>query len=354
MAKKRGSLLIVDDIEINRIILQEILQDEYDITQAEDGIEAISLLFNDVNKPSAVLLDIMMPEMDGYEVLEHIKENPETRDIPVIFITAADANINERKGLEAGAVEYIEKPFNTDVVKLRVNNQVELKRYRDELEQMVDTKVSELIGLRERMLETMATIIEYRNLESGQHVKRVTEFAKILIHHLSDEPKYFGELNEGNYNVIIKAVPLHDIGKISIPDSILLKPGNLDKDEYEVIKTHSAIGSDIIDSMLMMDDQLYLRHCRDICRHHHERWDGNGYPDGLAGREIPLSARIVAIVDVYDALVSPRVYKPPFAHEKAIQIISEGAGTQFDPDLVKALLEVQDQFVNYGYNDVRR
>lgn len=344
--EKKGKLLIVDDVDLNRIILEEILTDDYEIEQAADGIEAISKLFNNDYKPSAVLLDIMMPEMDGFEVLQIMKSNPITHDIPVIFITAADANTNESKGLAAGAAEYIEKPFNPEVVKLRVQNQIELKLYREELEEQVREKVTELVSLRETMLETMATIIEYRNLESGQHVKRTSILCKILIHHLLTKPKYYSELVKLDYDIIIKAVPLHDVGKIGIPDSILLKPSQLTPEEFDVIKTHSKIGSEIIDSLLINEDEPYLHHCRDICRYHHERWDGKGYPDGLGGTDIPLSARILAIVDVYDALISPRVYKPAFSHEDAINIIKAGAGTQFDPDLVDALMEIEQDFKN--------
>jgi len=342
--QKRGSLLVVDDVEINRIILQEILEDEYEIEHASDGIEAIAKLFNGQFKPLAVLLDIMMPEMDGHEVLKMMKSNPLTYNIPVIFITAADSDANESKGLSAGASEYIIKPFNAEVVKLRVNNQVELRLYRESLEEMVSQKVDELVSMREKMLETMATIIEYRNLESGQHVQRVTLLTKKLINHLLTKPKFFEELTSSDYEIMIKAVPLHDVGKIGIPDSILLKPSSLTTEEFEVIKTHAAIGGDIIDSMLLIEDEMYLRHSRDICRHHHERWDGKGYPDGLGGRSIPLSARIVAIVDVYDALVSPRVYKPPFTHEDAIRIIDSSSGSQFDPEIVSAVIEIQDEF----------
>ena len=342
--QKKGSLLVVDDVEINRIILQEILEDDYEIEHAADGIEAVSKLFNTQYKPLAVLLDIMMPEMDGFEVLKMIRSNPLTYPIPVIFITAADADTNESKGLAAGAVEYIEKPFNAEVVKQRVNNQVELRLYRESLEEMVTTKVNELVLMREKMLETMATIIEYRNLESGQHVQRVTVLTKKLINHLLTKPKFFTELTENNYEIIIKAVPLHDVGKIGIPDNILLKPGALTDEEFAVIKTHTSIGSDIIDSMLLIEDEMYSRHSRDICRHHHERWDGKGYPDGLSGKAIPLSARIVAVVDVYDALVSPRVYKPPFTHEDAMKIIESGAGSQFDPEIIAAVIEIEDEF----------
>ncbi len=338
---KKAKILIVDDVEINRIILKEILEDEYFIIEAEDGVEALSILLGGEDLPVAVLLDIMMPELDGHEVLKIMKANPDTCNIPVIFITAADAKTNESKGLSAGAVEYIEKPFIPEVVKLRVSNQVELQLYRMKLEEMVRQKADEMVSLRDKMLETMSTMIEYRSLESGQHISRTCILSRILIEHMLLKPKFSAVLKKLDYEVIIKAVPLHDIGKIGIPDNILLKPGRLTPEEFEIIKTHSTIGSSIIDSLLVSEDGLYLRHCRDICRYHHERIDGKGYPDGLTGNDIPLSARIVSVVDVYDALTSPRVYKPPFSHDEAIRIIVEGAGTQFDADIVEVFKEIE-------------
>ena len=341
---KRDTILIVDDIDTNRLILEDILKDKYHIEQSESGIEAISAMFSSTILPSIVLLDIMMPEMDGYEVLELMKGNPITEKIPVLFITAADSETNESKGLSLGAVDYISKPFNPEVVKVRVDNHLKLRNYSESLEDMVDIKVAELVRTKEKMLETMANIIEYRNLESGHHVKRTSELTKILIDYLFLHNANTRPISEIDHDVIIKSVPLHDIGKISIPDSILLKPGPLTDDEFSVIKTHAAIGSDIVRSMLDGDDEHYLKHCYDICRHHHERWDGKGYPDGIGGESIPLSARILAAVDVYDALVSPRVYKPAFSHEEAMGIIQKGGGTQFDPIIVEAVMHVHQKF----------
>ena len=342
--KKQDTILIVDDIDTNRLILEDILRSNYDIAQASSGIEAISCMFSGTIIPSIVLLDIMMPEMDGYEVLKLMKENQATARIPVLFITAADSETNESKGLSLGAVDYISKPFNPEVVKVRVENQLKLRNYSESLEEMVNLKVNELIRTKEKMLETMANIIEYRNLESGHHVKRTSELTKILIDYLYLNKKHNRVIDDVDHDIIIKAVPLHDIGKISIPDSILLKPGRLTPEEFEIIKTHAAIGGEIVKSMLDNDDVQYLTYCYDICRHHHERWDGKGYPDGLIGESIPLSARILAVVDVYDALVSTRVYKPPFTHEEAIQIIKDGAGSQFDPEIVEAVMNVHEQF----------
>ena len=340
---RRDTILIVDDIETNRIILEDILSGKYNVVQADSGIAAINLMFNAEVSPSIVLLDIMMPEMDGYEVLTLMQANPATSKIPVLFITAADSDANESKGLSLGAVDYISKPFSPQVVKVRVENHLKLRNYSESLEEMVRTKVAELVRTKEKILETMANIIEYRDLESGHHVKRTSEFTKILMDYLYVHDKS-RRISIADQDIIIKAVPLHDIGKISIPDSILLKPGPLTPEEFSIIKTHAAIGSEIVKSMLDEDDAQYLTYCYDICRHHHERWDGKGYPDGKAGVDIPLAARILAVVDVYDALVSPRCYKPPFTHDKAMEIIKSGSGTQFDPAIVGALQAVSTQF----------
>lgn len=339
-----AKILVVDDMEVNRLILYEILHRDYEIAQAENGILAIDYLFNVKELPDLVLLDIMMPEMDGFEVIEIMRTNERTARIPVIFITAADPNENETKGLKYGAVDYISKPFNPDVVKVRVDNQVELYAYRTSLEGLVEKKAAELMETRERILETMAAMIEYRNLESGQHVQRTCQFTKVLIENLMLKSKHYDTLVKLDYNTIIKSTALHDIGKIGIPDNILLKPGALTSEEFEIVKTHTTIGSDIIDSLLTKENVLYLRHCRDICRSHHEYWNGKGYPDGLSGTDIPFSARILAIADVYDALVSSRVYKPPFSHNEARDIIAGNRGIQFDPDVVDAFLEVEEKF----------
>ena len=347
MTRKKDIVLIVDDMAMNRIILDDILSDDYDIWQAENGLTAIDMLFNAVELPAVVLLDIMMPELDGFEVLDLIKSNTRTANIPVVFITAADVESTETRGLRAGAVDYISKPFNPDVVKARVDNHIELKRYRDNLEETVEKKVFQLIKSKENMLETLATVIEYRNLESGHHVKRTSILSRNLVNRLLDIPYYARQLNELHPESMLRAVPIHDIGKIGVPDNVLLKPGRLTAEEFEIIKTHTTIGSDIIDTLLSKDeDDEYLLHCRDICRHHHERFDGKGYPDGLSGETIPLSARVVSIVDVYDALVNTRVYKPPLPHNEAVKIIMDGSSTQFDPGIVSAFYEINDSFLS--------
>jgi putative two-component system response regulator len=283
-----------------------------------------------------------MPEMNGYEMLEVMKKDKVFKRIPVIFITTSDSEID---ALSAGAVDFISKPFQPDIVKLRVANQIELKNYSDSLEAMVEEKAAEITSTLDNMLQSMANIIEYRNLESGSHVRRTFFLSQLLVNKLLESSPYAEELKSLEPDIIVKSVPLHDVGKIGIPDKILLKPGKLLPDEFEIMKTHTTLGKNIIESIVIQQDSPYLRHCRDIAYCHHERFDGKGYPRGVAGKDIPLSARILSIVDVYDALVSTRVYKEAFSYDDAIKIITDGKGTQFDPVVTDALLSIQDEFL---------
>ncbi|MDR3170713.1 MAG: response regulator [Treponema sp.] len=335
-------VLVVDDMAINSMILAEILKDDYTIITAENGVEALGILHNAEVLPKIILLDVFMPEMNGYEMLAIMKADKVLSRIPVIFITTSDS---ESEALAAGAVDFISKPFLPDIVKLRVRNQIKLKNYSDSLEAMVAEKAAEITSNLDNMLQTMANIIEYRNLESGSHVKRTQFFSKALIDYLlKSSSVYAEELRCLEPDIIVKSMALHDVGKIGIPDKILLKPGKLDHDEFEIMKTHTTIGKNIIESTLTHSDTLYLKHCRDICYCHHERFDGKGYPQGLSGSDIPLSARIASLADVYDALVCTRVYKPAFSYNETVKIIHEGRGTMFDPILTDAVLIIQDTF----------
>jgi len=347
---ERDVILIVDDIEINRLILREILQDDYRIVEAESGSEAFELLYEEKLSPTVVLLDIMMPDIDGFQVLERIKGSTDTSHIPVLFITAADSEDTESRGLKEGAADYITKPFNHDVVRARVDNHINLARYRHKLEQLVAKKAAEVTKTYEQTLEILATIIEYRNLESGAHIRRTTLLTEIIVAKMLNMERFRPLLLAQNVLSLVKASALHDIGKIGISDSILLKPGKLTPDEFEVIKTHTSIGSQIIDSIAasLPDNDMYLKYAYDICHYHHERWDGTGYPCGLKGEEVPISARIISVVDVYDALVSPRCYKGAYPHDVSLEIITEGRGTQFDPDIVDILPELSTLFKGVG------
>ena len=343
---KRDIILIVDDIDINRIILREILQDDYSIIEAASGAEVFKLLFEDNILPTAILLDIIMPDIDGFQVLERLKLDGKTNKIPVLFITAADSVETESRGLKSGAADYVTKPFNHDVVRARVDNHVNLAHYRHSLETLVERKAAEVTRTYEQTLEVLATIIEYRNLESGAHVRRTTLLTEAILTLMLEIEEFKPSLLDENIHSMVKASALHDIGKIGISDNILLKPMKLTPSEFEIIKTHTTIGKQIIESIAidLPDHDFYLKYANDICHNHHERWDGKGYPRGLKGIEIPISARIISLVDVYDALVSPRCYKGAYPHDVSVGILMEGRGTQFDPHIVDLLPRISDQF----------
>ena len=352
MSTNGDIILVVDDMEINRMILCDMLQDDYQIVEATGGGEALRLLFEENLRPAVVLLDIMMPDIDGFQVLEQLSLHEETNKIPILFITAADTSEDESRGLKAGAVDYITKPFNLDIVRARVDNHISLARYHNELEKLVAIKAAEVTKTYESTLEVLATIIEYRSLETGDHIRRTTLLTDATIEKMLGVDAFRAKLLEENLNSMIKASALHDIGKIGISDSILLKPGKLTHEEFEIIKTHPTIGNEIIDSIAstLPDNDLYLKYAQDICHYHHERWDGNGYPRGLKGEEIPIAARTISVVDVYDALVSPRCYKSAYSHEESLRIIMEGSGTQFDPNICDLLPSLSEKFRNIAEN----
>ena len=344
MVDKIPTVLVVDDVDMNVMILEEILKNDYRILTAFNGKEALEKLRSVRPLPKIILLDVVMPEMSGREVFEVLKVDNTFKRIPVIFITAE--NEYESELLEAGAVDFINKPFLPEIVKLRVRNQIELKNYSDSLEQMVAEKTAEATKTLDNALQGLANVIEHRDLESGEHVKRTQLFIRMLTDYLIESDSiYAEELIKLQPDIIMKAMALHDVGKIAIPDKILLKPGKLDPDEYEIMKTHTTKGKEIICEVGDIDSSLYLKHCEDICYGHHERWDGKGYPRQLKGTEIPLTARLAALADVYDALVCARVYKAAMPFDKAAEIITSGRGTQFDPVVADAFLQIQDEFM---------
>jgi putative two-component system response regulator len=331
---------------MNVMILEEILKDSYEIITAGNGKEALEKLRSAEVLPKIILLDVQMPEMTGREMFDILKTDDVLKRIPVIFITAE--NDSESELLAAGAVDFIRKPFIPEIVKLRVKNQIELKNYSDSLEEMVAEKTAEATSTLDNTLQALANIIEYRNLESGSHVKRTQFFCKALIQYLVESNSVYAEmLHKLQPDIITKAMALHDVGKIGIPDKILLKPGKLDPDEFEIMKTHTTVGKNIVEEMMRAvkdKDSIYLIHCRDIAHSHHERYDGKGYPQGIKGTDIPLAARVASLSDVYDALVCARVYKEALSYDDAIGIIKEGRGTQFDPILTDAVTQIQDRF----------
>jgi putative two-component system response regulator len=342
LEEKKHPVLVVDDVEVNVMILEEILQDSYEVITASNGQEALEKLRSMPILPKLILLDVFMPIMNGYQMFDIMKADEALRRIPVIFITTADS---EGAVLAAGAVDFISKPFLPEIVKLRVKNQAALKEYSDNLEVMVADKTAEATKILNRALQGLANAIEHRDLESGEHVKRTQLYLRALITHLLARGSvYKEELLRLDPEIIVDAMALHDVGKIAIPDRILLKPGRLDEEEMRIMRTHTQRGAEIISELGDPDASLYLRHCADICSAHHERFDGRGYHRGLAGQEIPLTARLASLADVYDALVCTRVYKAPLPFPEAVRIIREGRGTQFDPLVVDAFLEIQVEF----------
>ncbi|MCL2373755.1 MAG: response regulator [Treponema sp.] len=344
------TVLVVDDVDINVMILEEILSGDYAVLAANNGKQALEVLRRAKTQPKIILLDVQMPEMTGREMFDILKANEAFRRIPVIFITAE--NDCETELLAAGAVDFISKPFTPEIVKLRVRNQIALKNYSDSLEEMVAKKTAEVIQKTEEAnhilnntLQGLANVIEHRDLESGEHVKRTQFYVGALAKQLIlSKSVYADELLSKQPEIIVKAMALHDVGKISIPDKILLKTDRLTPEEYEVIKTHTTKGKRIIEELGDIESSLYLKHSEDICYSHHERWDGKGYPQGLKGAEIPLVARLAALADVYDALVSVRVYKKAMPYAEAVETIRAGRGTQFDPDIVDTFVAIQEQF----------
>ena len=337
------TVLIVDDMDINVMMLEEILKGEYKIITANNGKEALRVLRTVATLPKIILLDVMMPVMNGRQMFDAMKADDVFRRIPVIFITAE--NDSESELLAGGAVDFINKPFTAEIVKLRVRNQIELKNYSDSLEEMVAEKTAEVTKTLDNALQGLANVIEHRDLESGEHVRRTQLYVSALCDYLIiSGSAYAQEVFDLKPNIIMKSMALHDVGKIAIPDRILLKPGRLDPDEYDVMKTHTTRGKEIIAELGDITSSLYLKHCEDICYGHHERWDGRGYPRQLKETEIPLPARLAAIADVYDALVCARVYKAAFPYSEAIKIITDGKGTQFDPIIADAVVHIQDRF----------
>ena len=353
----KNKILVVDDALMNRDILKEILKDTYDILEAEDGKSALEILDAENNEISAILLDLVMPVMDGFEVLEEMNARKMIEKIPVLIISGENSTQNEQRCFDLGIADFIGKPFNARLVRKRVQNAAEHYANRNELEAKVEeqtnvlrkayiTLKSQAEQLKRRnqdIIEILGTVVEYRNLESGEHVKRVGEYTRILAETFMVEYPEYG-LTQDKIDVIVSASALHDIGKITIPDSILLKPGRLTKDEFEYMKSHTTRGCELLESMKNVLDPKYEKVSSEICRHHHERFDGKGYPDGLKGDAIPLSAQLVSVADVYDALVNERCYKDAFSPEEAFRMIVNGECGVFSPRLMEVFRKVRAQF----------
>ena len=344
MNKQR--VLVVDDVSENIDILVGVLRNDYDLSIAKSGRIAIELA--KTVKPDLVLLDVMMPGMDGYEVCAALKEGDDTKNIPIIFLTALTQQEDEEKGLALGGVDYITKPFDPALLKARVKTHLELKLHRDSLEKLVNEKTEEVKKTRDAALASMAFLAEFRDPETGAHVIRTKEYVRALAEHLKSV--YPEELTEETIEAMHQAAELHDIGKVGVPDSILLKPGKLTSDEMEEMKLHTVYGAEVLrkTEKLLGTTTLFLTTAQHVAESHHERWDGSGYPHQLSGADIPLSARLMSIADIYDALMSKRPYKEAFTHEKAVEIITQGDGRtkpeHFDPQVLQAFSEIHEKF----------
>lgn len=374
--EQSAHILVADDQPYNLLILQDLLGEHYEVNVAADGVQALNYI-REGGRVDLILLDVMMPGLDGFEVCRLIKASPGTREIPVIFLTSLDSSADEEKGLSLGAEDFIHKPFSPPVVLARVRNHLMLARTRkdlqlknEDLERLVEERTHEVVAASRELvarseqlsaaqgvtINAFCSLAEARDNETGNHIRRTQLYVLRLAEALRDHPRFEQVLDDETIRLLYKSAPLHDIGKVGIPDAILLKPGKLTPEEWVVMQSHAVLGRDAIARAaqgLEGKEWAFLRHAMDIAYCHHERWDGSGYPNGLRGDDIPVSARLMAAADVYDALISRRVYKPPFPHQKAMDIILSDRGKHFDPDVVDAVMELSDQFrdIASSYSD---
>jgi putative two-component system response regulator len=350
---KAQTILIVDDLATNRKMLSTFLTPiGFDIVEACDGKQALELF--DKKRPDLMILDLNMPQLDGFEVCRRLKSNPDTRMVPIIVITGFSDADNHLKALEIGADDFLAKPFNLHFLKARLKSLLEMKRlydmnleYQKRLKKNNIDLMQELISTQDITIVALAKLAEFRDPETGEHLERMREYAKTLATKLREKDKYREYITDHYIENVYKSTPLHDIGKVGIPDRILLKPGKLTSEEFEIMKRHSEIGGDAIASAIKLTqmERSFLDMGKEIAYYHHEKWDGSGYPKGLHGEDIPLTARITALADVYDALTTKRVYKPAFSHEKSREIIVEGSGSAFDPYIVEAFVKKEKEFI---------
>ena len=354
--RDRPTILIVDDTPDNIMLLSRLLKDRYNTKVANNGSLALQIA-QATPGLELILLDVMMPGLDGYETCRQLKANPVTADIPVIFLTAKSQVEDEAMGLALGAVDYIAKPVSPPILFARVATQLtlldarrQLKEHNENLEKLVQDRTAQLALMQEAIIMAMASLADRRDnavVQAGDnHIRRTQHYVRALAQHLQGHPRFAAELSDENIDLLYRSAPLHDIGKVGIPDRILQKPGLLDREEFEVMKLHAVYGRDTI---MLVEKHIggtngFLMFAREIAHSHQEKWDGSGYPERLAGDRIPLSARLMAVADVYDALISRRVYKPAFTHQQALDVMRKGRGTHFDPDVLDAFFEIEDRF----------
>ncbi len=348
MDTQRKKLLVVDDVEINRAILNELFSKDFEVLEAENGQAALEVLSREKSEIAIVLLDLVMPGKDGFAVLREMNETGLIQQVPVILITGEDDDEKALQGYALGASDLVHKPFNPDIITRRVGNVVDLYAYKNSLEQKLneqkitlEKQAAKLQKSNLFLVDALSTTVEFRNIESGEHIKRIRALVGILLEQMSE----YYPLSAEQIVQISSAASLHDIGKIAIPDSVLLKPGPLTQEEFEVMKTHSLRGCEILDSLKYDKTDEYFGYCYDICRHHHERWDGRGYPDKLKGDEISIWAQATSLADVYDALTSRRVYKAAYTHKEATRMILNGECGAFNPKMLQCFMEVEDSLL---------
>lgn len=348
----RYSILVVDDSTDNLKLISGLLKDLYRVKLATDGEKALAIA-RGPSTPDLILLDVMMPGMSGHDVCRLLKSDPLTQNIPIIFLTALSSVQDESEGLEIGGADFVSKPVNPRVLLARVKTQIEnkassdfIRDQKDFLEAEVGRRTSELTAIQDVTILSMASLAETRDSDTGNHILRTQYYIKALAEALRQHPRFSDYLTHANIDMLFKSAPLHDIGKVGIPDHILLKPGRLTAEEFEIMKTHTTLGRDALQrSEDALDTQVeFLKVSKEIAYYHQEKWDGSGYPEGISGDDIPISARLMAVADVYDALISRRVYKDGMTHEQAVAIIAESAGTHFDPDIVQSFLSIEDEF----------
>jgi putative two-component system response regulator len=359
MESRRKTIFLVDDDLTNLTVGRGALEEHYDVLTLNSGARLLKALEKSV--PDLILLDVMMPEMNGYETLKAMKANPKAAGVPVVFLTAKSDSDSELEGLTLGAVDYITKPFSPPLLLKRIEihllvmsqktelsaQKEELIKLNNELQERVEAKTKTVVELKDALLKTMSELVEWRDDITGGHIERTQSYLKTLLFALEERGIYKEEVEKlgDDISIVLQSAQLHDVGKIAIKDSILNKPGKLTPEEFEEIKKHAAFSGTVIEKIMeSTSDQAFLEHAKVFAVTHHEKWDGSGYPKGLKGEEIPLLGRLMAIADVYDALRSDRPYKKAFPHEEAVKIITDGRGTHFDPILVDLFLDVADEF----------
>lgn len=349
----KPTILVVDDTPDNLALMSGLLKEQYKVKVANGGEKALKIARSE-SPPDLILLDIMMPEVDGYEVCRQLQTGDMTRNIPIIFLTAKAEIEDETYGLRLGAVDYITKPISPPIVLARVKTHLAAKSVQDFLrdqnqflEAEVHKRTAEILAIQDVTIHAMASLAETRDNETGNHIRRTQHYVRLLAEKLRNHSRFAYFLNDDvTIDLLFKSAPLHDIGKVGIPDRILLKPGRFEPEEFEIMKTHTTLGRDAIAQaeMELGLELPFLKFAKEIAYGHQEKWDGSGYPQGLVGDAIPISARLMALADVYDALISRRVYKEAMPHEQAVEIIVEGRDKHFDPDMVDAFLELQWEF----------